>query len=146
MLNETTCSRREWLRLSALGLLAPSVSGWFPGLVAHAQEQARGNGRRPKACILLWMSGGPSQVHTFNLPTAGPHQEYRSIETAVPGIRISEYLPRIAAQMRDIALIRSMATGLNNHGPAHYLMHMGYRRSLAIDYPSLGSIVARELA
>lgn len=142
---EYRLDRRELLRLGALGVLAPSVSMWFPSLVAKAAEEKRVTGKKPKACILLWMSGGPSQVHTFNLPTEGPHQEYQSIETAVSGIRISEYLPKLAAQMKDMALIRSMSTGINDHGGGHYLMHMGFRASRAIDYPSIGSIVAKEL-
>ena len=143
--SEYRVSRREMLKLASLGVLAPSISGWFPGLVAHAQEQARASGRRPKACILLWMAGGPSQVHTFNLPTAGDYRQYEGMQTAVPGIRISEHLPKIAEKMRDFAIVRSMATGINDHGGGTYLMHMGFRSSLAIDYPSMGSIVAREL-
>jgi uncharacterized protein (DUF1501 family) len=134
-----TLSRRDALKLASVGALTPSVSGFFPQLAAHAAQQDK----KPKACILLWMSGGPSQVHTFNIPTEGQFQQYKGMKTAVPGIHISEYLPKLAASMKDLALIQTMSTGVNVHGPAHYLMHIGHRQG-AFNYPSLGAIVAME--
>ena len=136
-------SRRDLLKLASLGVLAPPISGWFPGLAAHA-AQAKAEGKRPKACILLWMAGGPSQVHTFNIPTEGEHQEYKGMATAVPGIRISEYLPKLAGQMKDLALLQTMSTGVNVHEMGQYLMHIGFRQG-AQTYPTLGSIAAKEL-
>jgi hypothetical protein len=61
-----TFSRRDWMRLSAAGVLATSTSGWFNTLAANA-AQATATGQKPKSCILLWMNGGPSQSHTFDL-------------------------------------------------------------------------------
>ena len=75
-------SRREMLRLSAAGVLAGSASGWFDCL---ARDAAAAPGHR--SCILLWMEGGPSQQHTFDLKDGGP---YRAIPTAVPGVRVSD--------------------------------------------------------
>ena len=57
-----TLSRRDWLRLAGAGAACSSLSGWLGALAASA---ARDPGRRP--CILLWMSGGPSQLDTFDL-------------------------------------------------------------------------------
>ena len=136
-------TRREWLQLAASGALATSASGWLPTLAAQAATTPPERQQRPKSCILLWMSGGPSQVHTFNIPTEGP--EYQTRQTAVNGIRISEYLPLLASQQRDMTLIRSMSTGINEHQSAHFLMHMGYRASLSVDYPSFGSVVSSEI-
>ena len=51
---------------------------------------------------------------------------------------------KLAACTDDLAIVRSMSTGLNNHGPGQFLMHTGYRSSVAINYPSLGAIVAKE--
>ena len=69
-----------------------------------------------KACILLWMAGGPSQTDTFDLKpghaNGGPSKE---IDTAVPGIQISEHLPGIAKQMKDLAIIRSLTTQEGDH-------------------------------
>src|SRR5262249_24437270 len=56
-------SRRDWLKLSAAGALGSSVSGWFGDLAQAAAFPVRPK----KSCILLWMSGGPSQLDTFDL-------------------------------------------------------------------------------
>jgi hypothetical protein len=56
-------SRRDLLKLSVTGMLGASVSGWFDLLAARALEQKS----KRKACILLWMDGGPSQAHTFDV-------------------------------------------------------------------------------
>ena len=53
-------SRRDVLRYSGAGLLGGSLSGWLPR-VARASE-----GKKTKSCILLWMSGGPSHIDTFD--------------------------------------------------------------------------------
>lgn len=134
-------SRRDWLQTSSLGAFGASLCGWLPQLASQAYAKV-GESTRPKSCILLWMDGGPSQTHTFSIPEFEP--DYKAIPTAVSGIHISEYLPKLAASMDDLAIIRTMSTGLNNHGPGQYLMHTGYRSAVAVNYPSLGAIVAKE--
>ena len=62
-------NRRDWLKLSAAGVVGYSMSGWLEALAA----QAAGNPQRRKSCILLWMNGGPSQMDTFDLKP-GPRQ------------------------------------------------------------------------
>src|SRR5712664_1029902 len=100
-------SRREWLKLAAAGVVGYSMSGWIESLAAGAATDPQ----RRKSCILLWMNGGPSQMDTFDLKpghvNGGP---FRETQTSVPGIRISEHLPKLAHQMQDIAIIRSMRT------------------------------------
>jgi uncharacterized protein (DUF1501 family) len=135
-------TRRDLLRLSAAGVLGASVSGWFGVLAGRASEAAK-QGAKHKSCILLYMNGGPAQSHTFDLKDGS---EYKAIDTAVPGIQVSEYLPKIAEQMKELAVLRGMSTGDGNHQTARYLMHTGYRRgSGGVTYPSLGSIVSNEL-
>jgi hypothetical protein len=135
-------TRRDLLRLSGLGVLGASVSGWF-GLLAHRAAQAADQGVKHKSCILLWMAGGPAQSHTFDLKPGG---DYKPISTVVPGIQISEHLPQIAKQMQSLALLRSMHTGDGNHRTATYLMHTGFRQNTGgVVYPSLGAVVAAEL-
>jgi hypothetical protein len=135
-------SRRDWLRLSAAGVLGSSMSGWLEALAADA---ARHPGRR-RSCILLWMSGGPSQTDTFDLKpghrNGGPFKE---IATAVPGIRISEHLPKVAAHTDRMVLIRSMKTKEGDHGRATFMLRTGYAPQGPIQYPALGALVAKEL-
>src|SRR6202790_3566641 len=100
ILQTPSLSRRDWLKLSACGAFGVSLSRWLP---AFAEEVAASK-ERHRSCILLWMSGGPSQMDTFDLKpghdNGGP---YRPIATAVPGMRISEDLPRVARMTGDMA-------------------------------------------
>jgi hypothetical protein len=140
--NAPQLSRRDWLRLTAAGVVGYSASGWLEVL---AQETAKSS-QRKRSCILLWMSGGPSQTDTFDLKPG--HQNggpYKEIATSAPSMRISEHLPKIARHGHDMAIIRSMSTKEGDHGQATFLMHTGYRPQGPVDYPTLGSLVAREL-
>jgi hypothetical protein len=135
-------TRREWLRLAACGVAATSASGWFESLASGAAADPK----RRRACILLWMAGGPSQIDTFDpkpgKENGGPTQ---AIETSVPGLKIAEHLPRLAKQAGDLALIRSMATKEGDHGRATFHLRTGYMPNGPIRYPALGSLVAKEL-
>ena len=134
-------SRRDLLRSSLASALGVSFSGWFPQLARAASEA---NSKR--ACILLWMNGGPSQTDTF-----GPKADHanggpvKSISTAVPGIHISEFLPGVAKEMRDLAIVRSMSSGEGDHARATELMLTGFRPQSGTAYPSLGSLLSHEL-
>src|SRR5437764_7942343 len=135
-------SRRDWFRLSAAGVLSASASCWLPAL---AQETAK-NPQRRRACILLWMDGGPSQTDTFDLkpghPNGGP---YKEIATAVPGIRISEHLPKLATHTDRMAIIRSMTTKEGDHARAAYYLRTGYMPGGEIRFPPIGALLAKEL-
>jgi hypothetical protein len=135
-------SRRDWLRLSTAGVVSYSLSGWLEALAADTASDPQ----RRRSCILLWMNGGPSQMDTFDLKpgheNGGPFKE---IATAVPGIRISEHLPKIAKHMDQMAIVRSMCTKEADHGRATYLLHTGHAPGGPIQYPPIGSLVAKEL-
>jgi len=139
-------SRRDLLRLAAAGVGAASASGWLPVLAAHAAEAAD-KGRRHKSCIVLYMSGGPSHIDTFDVKhDSETGTEFEAISTSVPGIQICEHLPKVARLMHHGAIIRSMNTVESDHDRGRYLMHTGYRRSNGgVPYPSLGAIVSAEL-
>src|SRR5262245_5476267 len=140
---DTPClSRREWLKLSAAGVVGYSMSGWLDALAADAAKHPQ----RKRACILLWMSGGPSQMDTFDLKpghdNGGPFKE---IPTKVPGIEISEHLPKIARHMDRMALVRSMKTKEADHGRATYQMRTGHLPGGPVQFPTLGSLLSKEL-
>src|SRR2546421_53772 len=112
-----TLSRRHFFRLTAGTLAGFGVGG---RLAARADELKKQN----KACILLWMAGGPSQFETLDPKPGAPGQgPTTAVGTAVPGIRIAEHMPRMAGVMNDLALIRSMTSAEGNHGRATYLLH-----------------------
>lgn len=132
-------TRREALKLSAAGVLAGSVSGWFGNLAGRAAEADV----KHKSCILLWMNGGPSHSHSFDIKEVST---YKAIDTCLPGVQVSEYLPKMAQQLQQCAILRGMSTGEASHGRARYLMHTGYRQGAGgTTYPSLGAVVSAEL-
>jgi uncharacterized protein (DUF1501 family) len=130
------------MRLSALGAIGGSVSGWFEPFAARAADDPQ----RRRACILLWMSGGPSQMDTFDLkPGHENGGKFKEIATQVPGMKISEHLPQLAARAGHLAVMRSMTSKEGDHGRATQFVHTGYLPVGAIRYPTLGSLVANEL-
>jgi hypothetical protein len=135
-------SRRDWIKLSAAGVVGWSQSGWLEALAADAAKHPQ----RRRACILLWMSGGPSQMDTFDLKpghrNGGPFQE---TTTSVPGIRISEHLPKVAKHMDRMVLIRSMSTKEGDHSRATFVLRTGQTPQGPIHYPPIGSLLAKEL-
>jgi hypothetical protein len=91
------------------------------------------------------MNGGPSQMDTFDLkPGHANGGTFKEIATAVPGIKISEHLPKVARHMDRLALVRSMSSKEGDHGLANYYVHAGYTQRGPIQYPTLGALVARE--
>jgi Protein of unknown function (DUF1501) len=135
-------SRRQMLQLAAAGVVGFSASGWIETLAADAAADPK----RRKSCILLWMTGGPSQTDTFDPKPGHPNGgEFKPVETAVPGIFISEHLPKIAKQMKEITIIRSMSTKEGDHGRATFNLRTGYQQTGPIRYPTLGSLLAKEL-
>ena len=102
--------------------------------------------RNDKRVILLWLAGGSSQLETWDpkpgTPTGGP---FRSIPTSVPGIHISELMPKMAHRIDHTCIIRSLNTKIADHGLGAKLMMHGRRDDASVRYPDLGSVLAREL-
>ena len=141
-LTSKTPSRREWLRLAGCCVAGHSVSGWFGTLAGEAGRDPR----RQRSCILLWMSGGPSQLDTFDpKPGHANGGPFKEIQTRVPGIRFSEHLPRLAKHVDRMAIVRSMTSKLGDHGLATDFVHTGYVPRGPVTYPTLGSLVAKEV-
>ena len=78
--------RRDFLKQSAALSLAASALSWTDVIAARAEDlRSRG-----MACILLWMSGGPSQFETFSpKPGHANGGETKAIDTSVAGIQIA---------------------------------------------------------
>ena len=135
-------TRRDWLRLSVMGLTGHSLSGWLPSLAADASAPTG----RARSVILLWMPGGPSQTDTFDMqPGHANGGEFRPIDTSVPGIQVCEHLPQLAQQMQHVAVVPSMQTKEGDHLRATYHLHTGYRPQPPVQYPTMGSLLSHEL-
>jgi hypothetical protein len=134
-----TITRRALLSAAAA---SGGLSGWLGRLAAHAAEQPAA-----KSCILLWMSGGPSHLDTFDIKPEAPSNirgEFRPINTSVAGIQISEHFPKVAQLMRHAAVLRGMSTIESDHQLATYHLHTGYqKRAGGMAFPSLGALVSQ---
>ena len=135
----------------------------LPGLLEqHAIAGAAPRSGRAKACILLWLFGGPSHIDTWDMKPDAPLEfrgEFQPIQTSAPGIRICEHLPRTARFMDRVALVRSLTMsgrviGNGDHHADTYYMLTGHRpdatffseginrRPRPDDWPFVGSTVA----
>lgn len=137
-------SRRGFLTTAAGACAANGT--WLQTLAARAAAEAA---PPAKSCILLWMTGGPSHLDTFDLKPDAPSEirgEFAEIETSVAGIRISEHFPRLATRMKHAAVIRGMTTPESDHQLATYHIHTGYQqRAGGVPFPALGAIASAEL-
>jgi Protein of unknown function (DUF1501) len=132
-------SRRDWFRVSAgLGL---SMSGWLPALAAETAQ----NPQRKRSCILLWMGGGPATIDLFDLkPGHSNGGPFRQIEAA-PDLLIGQHLPRLAKHGKRLAVVRSMSTKEGDHSRATYYLRTGNLPQGAIQFPTIGSLVSKEI-
>lgn len=136
-------ARRDFLHLGVLSAFGLGLADTFR-LQASAAEAA-GRPATAKSCILIWLDGGPSHLDMFDLKPEAPveiRSQFQSIPTAVPGIQICEHLPRTAGIMKEVALIRSLTHELGNHDTGTRFLLTGHRPMPALEYPSLGSLVA----
>jgi hypothetical protein len=148
--------RRSLLGLGVGGL----AGGSFLDLVSLVRQSqaaapaAAAPGRAPSNCILIWMDGGPSHLETFDPKPEAPSEmrgEFRPIRTNVPGIEISEHLPRLAGLADRYAIIRSVHHNQGNHGAGNHTMMTGAPPRIPVGcgayvsfHPSMGSVTAHE--
>src|SRR5579872_5440918 len=135
-------SRRQLVQAGSLGLLGLSL----PRLLqADALVPVDGDAPRAKACLFIDQYGGASQIDTWDLKPDAPAEirgPYRPIATTVPGIRVCELLPRLAALADQYCLVRSMTHSDPNHDGKTHVALTG-RSKPAADSPYYGSVVAR---
>ena len=140
-------SRRSMLRIGSLALGGVTLADL---LRRRALASPTSPSATDTAVIQLFLGGGPSQLDTFDLKPNAPADirgEFHEISTAVPGIRISEHLPRLAAVMDKFSVVRSVTHDNSSHLPSSHLVQTGYVAPNAISgrnmNPSTGSVVAR---
>ena len=137
--------RREFMRLGLAGLSLPGMLR----LRAEAKEKARG-----RAVILVWLRGGCSHLDTYD-PKPNAPSEYRSpfgpIATKVPGMQLTELLPRHAKIADKFTLLRSMVHSGGGHPAGSLQMLTGdtdaadKRKPIHPDWMSLANYLKRSL-
>jgi hypothetical protein len=145
-------SRRDCLRLGLGALLG---GGLVHALRVRALAGSSGSpDAKAKACILIWMDGGPTHYETFDPKPDAPKEirgEFEPIKTKVPGALFSRHLKRLAAVADRFAVVRSIRHDQGNHGAGNHYMMTGAPPRIPVGcgafvsfHPSLGSVVAHE--
>ena len=135
-------SRRNFLRVGGLTALGLGLGNFFH--IQRAYANTNPLTAKAKACILIWLDGGPSHLETFDPKPEAP-QEVRgplnTIATNITGVRISECLDQTAQIMDKIAIIRSMTSPLGEHSLGTQYLMTGYKPTPALEYPTYGATV-----
>jgi len=134
-------SRRHFLNHMA------TAAATIPTLqfLSHLQANAAEVRKNQKACILMWMSGGPPSIDIWDLkPGSKNGGEFKPIDTT-GDLQISEHMPKTAQQMKHLSVVRSMSTREADHGRGRYYMHTGYVPNPTVTHPGFGSVVSYEL-
>ena len=131
-------SRRSFISAGSLGFFGLTLSDY---LQAAAVSGAAAKGKA-NSVILFWLEGGPSHIDTWD---PKPNSNFKPISTNVAGIQVSELLPKIAKKMDKLALVRSMHTRGNDHPQATHYVITGHDINPAMQFPSVGSIITKEL-
>jgi Protein of unknown function (DUF1501) len=140
-------SRRTWLRIGGLGWLGLSLPSLLKGESTSEVKSVA------KSCVLFLLHGGPSQLDIWDMKPLAPAEvrgEFKSIATRVPGVRITEHLPRLASLSHLFTIVRSMTHTAVNHNTATYWVTTGHpplRDLIAFspsenDFPHLGAQIA----
>lgn len=134
-------SRRAFITRAAQSLLGVTL---LPAAGALAAAEPSPRDGKAKQVIYLFMNGAMSQLDTFD-PKPGTEEqgETSAINTAVPGIQVSEHFPLVAKQMPKVAIIRSLSTGTGAHQPGRYLMHTSYKEIASTRHPAMGAYAVK---
>ena len=103
-------------------------------------SRGRARGGTAKNVIYLYMTGGMSHIDTFDTkPGSETQGPVESIDTSVPGIKVSQYYPRTAHHMDKVAVINSMNSNQGAHAQGQYFMHTSYFLRGTIQHPHMGA-------
>src|SRR5690349_3303132 len=134
-------TRRQFIADAAKALLGVGIAPWASSLLASEVRPAAPRPSRADSVIYLNMIGGLSHIDTFDPKPEQPEIQgpVSPLATNVPGIHLTEYLPRLARQMDQFAIIRSMTSNQGDHGAAQYLLHRSYLEGGTISHPTLAA-------
>jgi hypothetical protein len=147
-------TRRHALRIGTSGLIGGLSLPWLLEMQAKAQTAKPA---KAKACIFIFLEGGPSHIDMWDLKPDAPAETrgpFKPIRTSVTGTLICEHLPLCAKVAHKYTIVRSHSHNDNGHNTGYHYVMTGYRADFPDGntrvpnnhlYPSIGSIVSREL-
>lgn len=151
--NRTGCADfRSQLRLHRRGFVKAGILGAAGLSLANLlQSDSRAAATRRTSVIILWMRGGPSHIDMWDPKPDAPVEfrgEFGVLPTSVPGIQLSDLLPRCGQMMSKWSIVRSLHHQDAGHSTGDQLCFTGYPTGPNPDensYPSCGSIVSKQL-
>jgi Protein of unknown function (DUF1501) len=132
-------SRRSFLQIGSLAMGGLSL----PSLL---QAEGRSGSSSHKAVIMVYLTGGLSHHDSFDMKPEAPAEiagEFRPMATRVPGIRVCEYLPRLAGMMDKLAVIRSIVGLRDEHSSFQTLTGYPMDQAKREGKPNAGSVISR---
>src|SRR3954468_16399255 len=148
-----TFSRREFVSRSskaAVGLSTLVTMGGSPLLGAHKKEEIEYPRGKAEHCIFVWLGGGAAHVDTWDIKRKGDGKKvagsaYEPVETAIPGVNVSEHRKGCARVLDRFVLLRTVNHNvIDEHAAATNRLHTGRPTSGTVIYPSIGSIICPE--
>ena len=149
----TNCSgvtRRDCLQLGLGALLGGGLANALRARAADSTSITP----QAKACILIWMDGGPTHYETFDPKPDAPTEyrgDFKPVATTKPGVYLSEHMTRLAGMFNKLTVVRSIRHDQGNHGAGNHYMMTGAPPRIPVGcgafvsfHPSLGSVVAHE--
>src|SRR5229473_1328848 len=139
-------SRRDFLHAGSLSMLGLTLPGWF-SLRALTQPGSPAGAVRDKDvnCIMLFLVGGPSHIDTWDPKPNAPAEirgPFKPIDTAAPGMQITEIFPKMAKHGEKFSLIRSVYhTATAVHDTGHQMMQTGRLFTGGIEHPHMGCVL-----
>lgn len=138
--------RRHMLCVGGASMLGLTL----PGLL---RARSAGGPATADHLVVIFLNGGPSHLDMWDMKPAAPVEirgEFRPIATSLPGVQLSEHLPRLAQHLHRCTLVRSVHHSVNNaHAAAVYTGLTGHDRgeigggARPTDHPALGSVAGK---
>ncbi len=134
--------RHAWTRRGVLQSLL-GMSAWGAGAAASSRLVRAAQTQR-KQVLFVWLDGAMSQFESWD-PKPGTRfgGPFRDIATRVPGVRLSELMPRMAERMDRFSIVRSLHTRYEDHSKGLIPIQQGDPKNRGVAYPLFGSAVAR---
>jgi len=132
--------RRHFMKHAA-GAAAVTV----PGMSFLSQLRAAGSElkKKNKSLIILWMGGGPTTIDLWDMkPDSQNGGEHKPKPTAASGVSITEHMPLVAKQFKNLSIIRSLTTSEGDHNRGTILMNSGRVPNPLSEFPHIGSVLS----
>jgi Protein of unknown function (DUF1501) len=137
--------RRDFLRAGAVAGAGLTMSSYLQ--MSHAGKIR--NNATAQSAIFINLNGGPSHMDTFDLKPDAPSEyrgEFNPIQTNVPGIEVSEHLPKLAACTDKYCLLRGVSHSVAAHALGTEYVNTGNRPLPSLEYPGYGAVISKELS